>query len=165
MTSSPEPSGLIVCEDRSFPAADRPRITIDLARRVVIFERCHVPRNFLSAGVEPLREAPFENVRSARELRVGGGRGLGLRTLLGLGRVAGLTATDAGSLASIFLGTTAGRARVFAHWHNFAAFREAIRPIAAESPHGEALEDNPLVAAAVAVAMLAVTAGLVWWLL
>ncbi|QDT14380.1 hypothetical protein [Alienimonas californiensis] len=165
MTSSPESGRAIVCEDRSFAPPDRPRATIDPARGVVIFERCHVPRNFLSAGVEGVREVPFAEIRSARELRVGGGRGLGLRALLGLGRVAGMTATSAGSLASIFIGTVSGRARVFAHWHNFPAFREAILPIAAESPQGGALEDNPLVGAAVAVAMLAVTAGIVWWLL
>ena len=154
----------VVCEDRSGPDGRRPRVTVDPGRRVVVFDHCHHPRTALSAGPEPRRVCPFEDVHAARDFLQGDHRGWGLRTALGAGRLVGL-AGPANELGSIFVSTAAGRARVFANWHGFPAFREAIREVAAASEQGGSWEDDPRIIGLGVVVIGVVVAAIVWALL
>lgn len=114
-----------------------------MAARTATFENCHYPRNFLAFWFDKERVVPFDEILASHDYMLGdnpayGMRALGLATIL----TGGHGAFSPKVQASLAISTAHGRSRVFHDWHNFAAFRLALRQIA---PHGAGghWADNP----------------------
>lgn len=83
--------------------------------------------------------------------------------LLGLGQATGVH-TGGQPLGSMFISTTTGRSRVFAHWRGYAELRTALRELCQDSPGGH-WADDPRWMPVYAVVLLAIVGGLIWALL
>jgi hypothetical protein len=156
-------SALLIAEDERYPAEDRPRIIFDPQSQTVCFERCHQSRSFLAVGVEPFRVCPFRDIRSVTDFLSGDHRGTAVKAVLAAGPLVHSHSTAA-DLASYFISTSTGRCRVFSHWQNFAELREALAgivPVDAR-PHWS---ENPRLIPLFAIVLIAIVAGLIYWLL
>lgn len=157
MSDSDESRKPMRCYD---PAAPGKKVVIDRQRRVIQFYYCHQPRSGMGIGFEELREIRFDQLHSVRDFLCGNHRGLWLRILLRLG-----TPISGPALASLFVSTDSGRARIFQDWVGFAEMREQLHQITAGNHHRAPLSEDPRMIPVFVVLLLAITGGIIWLLL
>ena len=154
---------LITCENLDFPGPGRQCVVVDPNTKTVLFECCHCPRGFLSAGYEARRVCTFSDVLATHDFLSGEHRGNWLRTIFTLGQLVDVP-DQTKELGSIFISTSHGRCRVFADWRGFPELREAMQQICEPTKAGH-WQDDPRWIPVYVIGMLAIVGGLIWWLL
>jgi len=156
VTGRSEESG-ISCHN---PAASGQRIRILKESRTVVFSHCHHSRGAFGLAPEMERVVSFDEILGTRDFLTGSHRGTWLRILLRLG-----SPLPAERLASVFISTRFGRARVFASWRGFAEIRRQLHAITAAKSNSVPLSEDPRMIPVFVVLLLGVTAGMIWILL
>lgn len=140
------------------------RVIVDATRRTVTFVNCHQPRTGLGYGFETERVCDLDEILAVHDFLTGEHRGAFLRMLFFLGHLIHMP-VDPGSMESIFVSTTNGRARIFAGWSGFAELRSRLREACSQRSQNGPWTDNPAFLPVFLIVIFAIVGGLIWLLL
>lgn len=146
------------------PNAPTQRVILNPTLRTVTFHNCHQARSGLGIGLEPERVCSFDEILATYDFLTGEHRGQWLRALFFLGPLVGVHVRPA-AMSSIFISTTAGRARIFAEWIAFTQLRSQLREICSQHPRKGNWSDNPAFGPLFLIVIFGIVGVLIWFLL